>query len=122
MHKLNRPTEPIGLSNAIRTYNGTTSQVEAWKNFGATGDRTKVRGLLEHTQNNLCAYCEHTLDNNGHIDHFKPKSLDRRLTFDWNNLVVSCTNNDSCGNKKDKNFERYFAHITNEYQFFNALS
>ncbi|MDA3909043.1 MAG: TIGR02646 family protein [Sulfurimonas sp.] len=108
MHKLNRPTELTELAQARRTYTGTISQDEAWKNFGDNGERTKVREQLENTQNYLCAYCENTLANDGHIDHFKPKSLDWRVTFDWDNLVVSCTYNDSCGKKKDNDFEFYW--------------
>lgn len=108
MHKLNRPTEPTELAQARRAYTGTISQDEAWKNFGDNGERGKVRELLENTQNHLCAYCENTLANDGHIDHFKPKSLDWRGTFDWNNLVASCTHDDSCGGKKEKSFEMYW--------------
>ncbi len=108
MHKLNRPTELLVLAQARRAYDGTTSQTLAWENFGKTGNRTIVRQQLENTQNNLCAYCENTLANDGHIDHFKPKSLDWQVTFEWDNLLASCTHNDSCGGKKDKSFETYW--------------
>lgn len=108
MHKLTRPAELIELAQARKAYNGKPSQDEAWKNFGNNGDRGKVRKQLENTQDDLCAYCENTLANDGHIDHFKPKSSNWRLTFDWDNLVVSCTHNDSCGKKKDKDFESYW--------------
>jgi uncharacterized protein (TIGR02646 family) len=108
MHKLNRPAELDELVRARRTYIGTISQDEAWKSFGDNGDRTQVRKQLENTQNHLCAYCENTLANDAHIDHFKPKSSDWRVTFDWDNLVVSCTHNDSCGGKKDNSFKSYW--------------
>jgi len=108
MHKLNRPTELVALTTARNSYDGTVSVQEAWSVFGDNGDRTRVREQLESVQNDLCAYCENSLSNDGHIDHFKPKSLNWRLTFDWDNLVVSCSHNDSCGKKKDDDFETYW--------------
>ena len=108
MHKLNRPTELVELTIARNAYDGTSSVQEAWNTFGNNGDRTKVREQLESVQNDLCAYCENSLSNNGHIDHFKPKSSNWRLTFDWDNLVVSCIHNDSCGEKKGNDFESYW--------------
>ena len=108
MHKLNRPIELNELTIARNAYTGTISQDEAWKNFGNNGDRTKVREQLEDIQNDLCAYCENSLENNGHIDHFNPKSSHWRLVFDWDNLVVSCSHSSSCGGKKDKRFEAYW--------------
>ena len=89
MHKLNRPAELTELTTARNNYNGTPSAEKAWSNFGDNGDRTKVREELEITQNNLCAYCENTLANDGHIDHYNPKSSNWRLTFDWDNLVYN---------------------------------
>ncbi len=108
MRKLSRPAELQELTNARRTYVSIPSADEAWEKFGKNGDRTKVREQLENVQNDLCAYCENSLEHHAHIDHFKPKSLDRNVTFEWQNLVVSCTNNDSCGNKKANNFQIYW--------------
>lgn len=108
MRKLSRPAELPELKNARTTYASIPSADEAWKKFGDNGDRTKVREQLENVQYDLCAYCENSLENNAHIDHFKPKSLNRNLIFDWDNLIVSCTHNDSCGDKKDKNFQTYW--------------
>jgi len=108
MKKLTRPTELDALTKARKAYRGTISQDEAWKSFGENGDRTKVREQLEEVQNDICAYCESSLEKNAHIDHFQPKLLNWKLTFDWDNLIVSCTNNDSCGNKKGKDFKPYW--------------
>jgi hypothetical protein len=43
------------------------------------------------------------------------------LTFDWDNLVASCTHNDSCGGKKDNRFENYWINpfITDSNGMFN---
>ena len=108
MRKLTRPEELQELTNAKKTYASILSATEAWEKFGENGDRTKVREQLEIAQDNLCAYCENSLEENAHIDHFEPKSKNRNLTFEWNNLIVSCSNPDSCGSKKAKNFESYW--------------
>ncbi len=108
MRKLSRPAELIELTNARTTCSSIPSADEAWEKFGKNGDRTKVREQLELVQNDLCAYCENSLEDNAHIDHFEPKSRNRSLTFYWENLIVSCTHNDSCGNKKANNFQTYW--------------
>jgi len=104
MHKLERPTEPTELQEARNQYRGTPSQDEVWRNF----NKDRVRESLKNTQNGLCAYCEMKLSDETRIDHFKPKRLDYRLTFDWNNLVLSCDAKDSCDSKKGGKFEEYW--------------
>ncbi len=104
MHKLHRPTEATGLSQARRTYNGTPPQDEAWRNF----NKDETRKKLKEAQSSLCAYCEVGLSNKTSIDHFKPKRLDYALTFDWDNLVLSCDKKGSCDNKKGGKFENYW--------------
>jgi uncharacterized protein (TIGR02646 family) len=108
MRKLSRPSEPIELENERRSYTGSPSQDEAWKNFGRGVGKSKVREVLRSTQNDLCAYCEVALTQSTRIDHFEPKKRGYRLTFDWNNLVLSCDAKDSCDNKKGGEFENYW--------------
>lgn len=124
MRKLLRPAELQELTNARRNYASIPSADEAWEKFGNNGDRTKVREQLENVQNDLCAYCENSLEHHAHIDHFKPKSLDRNVTFEWQNLIVSCTHNDSCGGKKDKRFESYWInpYLTDPSEMFKFYS
>lgn len=104
MHKIQRPTEPTSLKKANKAYDRAISQSEAWEKF----NKDEVRKDLKEAQNSLCAYCEIALTSNTRIDHFKPKKLDRELTFLWENLVLSCDNKDSCDIKKDNNFEDYW--------------
>jgi len=104
MHKLERPTEPTELLEARNRYRGTPSQDKAWKNF----NKDAVRESLKNTQDGLCAYCEIKLSDKTNIDHFKPKRINYALTFDWNNLVLSCDGRDSCDNKKGGRFENYW--------------
>lgn len=104
MRTLIKPAEPATLTTARQNYNGTLSQDIAWKKF----DKGEVRGKLRQAQNGLCVYCEVALSSSTRIDHFRPKKLDYRLTFDWDNLVLSCDENDSCDIKKGSNFENYW--------------
>ena len=104
MHKLNRPTEAIGLSEARKTYTGVPPQDEAWRKF----DKDETRAKLKQAQNSLCAYCEIALSDRTTIDHFEPKNRGYRLTFDWDNLVLSCDAKGSCDNKKGGHFESYW--------------
>jgi len=104
MHKLNRPTAPDELVQARRTYNGTPPQDEAWSDF----EKDATREELKQAQSSLCAYCEISLNDKTNIDHFKPKRMNYALTFDWDNLVLSCDEKGSCDNKKGGKFENYW--------------
>lgn len=124
MRKLSRPAELQELTNARRTYASIPSADEAWEKFGNNGDRTKVREQLKNVQNDLCAYCENSLEDNAHIDHFEPKSRNRNLTFEWENLIVSCGNLDSCGEKKSNDFQSYWInpYLTDPSEMFKFYS
>lgn len=64
------------------------------------------RYILEKEQSNLCAYTEKRIDDSNkgcHIDHFKKRDHFPDLTFDWNNLLVSCDDKDYGAKYKDKN-------------------
>lgn len=104
MHKLNRPTEPVGLAQERMAYSGIPPQDEAWKNF----EKDETREVLKQAQSSLCVYCEVALSSTTRIDHFKPKRLNYALTFDWDNLVLSCDEKGSCDIKKAGKFESYW--------------
>lgn len=60
--------------------------------------------ILKTEQGFQCAYCESAITSNNtksHIDHFKRKHLFPELTFDYNNLLVSCKNHNHCASVKD---------------------
>ncbi len=60
--------------------------------------------ILKKEQGFQCAYCESaiTSDNTkSHIDHYKRKHFFSELTFDYNNLLVSCNNHNHCASAKD---------------------
>lgn len=95
MRKLTRPPAPPCLGSY---HHGA----QAWSDVGPA-DKAQIRVQLEAMQGKRCAYCEGGLDSLGqHIEHFRRKSLNPALTFDWNNLYWSCDQNDSCGHYKDR--------------------
>lgn len=61
---------------------------------------------LTSNQSGLCAYCEcSTTENNHSVEHFLPKSSFEKLTFDWENLYLTCRESASsvdasCNSKK----------------------
>jgi uncharacterized protein (TIGR02646 family) len=57
--------------------------------------------MLNNEQFGLCCYCEIVLSTEGsHIEHLKPRSHFQQEIFSYNNLLLSCNHNDSCGHKK----------------------
>lgn len=61
----------------------------------------------------LCAYCESALfEERGqrpHIEHFAARKHQPDLTFSWENLFLSCTDDHHCGRYKDRPGSRYLA-------------
>jgi uncharacterized protein (TIGR02646 family) len=69
--------------------------------------RAAVFSALFLLGNNHCAYCDRVLAQRGadsdrrpHIEHLVPRSFRPRLTFSWENLLVSCTGRKHCGQAK----------------------
>jgi|GEM_PF-840082 uncharacterized protein (TIGR02646 family) len=70
---------------------------QAWQQFTKrTVSRKQLKAALHARQNGLCVYCEIALENTdkpnigSHVDHVLPKEKHPTLTFDYNNLVLSC--------------------------------
>lgn len=61
----------------------------------------EIKQALDTMFNGKCAYCESkiTVVTYGAIEHFFPKSVYVDLTFDWNNLLLSC---DRCNDANHK--------------------
>jgi uncharacterized protein (TIGR02646 family) len=69
----------------------------AWQRFARrTANRKQLRAALHARQDGLCAYCEITLESTddqnigSHVDHILPKQKHPELTFDYDNLMLSC--------------------------------
>lgn len=54
-------------------------------------------------QNNLCGYTEARLNEQYHIDHFIKRSIDRDMTFEWENMIASVHDSRFGADFKDKN-------------------
>jgi uncharacterized protein (TIGR02646 family) len=65
--------------------------------------RAEIWQGLDTMQGNRCAYCEAPINKNDrHIEHFRQKGRDSRVTFEWDNLFGSCNRHESCGKHKDR--------------------
>lgn len=64
-------------------------------------DKTILNNSLSDEQENMCVYCETKL-NKYHIDHFYKRDLFPNKTFDYENLYLSCDNENNCAKHKDK--------------------
>jgi uncharacterized protein (TIGR02646 family) len=96
-----------------------TLNLTIWSEYISTKKRNLKKFILENEQNGVCCYCEKKINidsTSSHVEHIKPKSLDLiNLTFDYNNLLVSCEGNhfneigdnskNTCGQKKEDSFD-----------------
>lgn len=65
-------------------------------------NQEEVKVKLKKETNSKCMYCESYISAVApeHIEHYKPKSIYRELTFEWSNLGLACP---CCNmNKRDK--------------------
>lgn len=65
--------------------------------------RANIRKHMINTQKGVCCYCCKSVDEEDtHNEHIKPRDSFPQYSMDYNNLLVSCNNPNSCGNKKGK--------------------
>ena len=72
--------------------------------------------MLENEQNYYCPYCERSVsgtNHDAHIEHIKPRDLFPQFFQEYNNMIISCIDNNTCGMYKS----RYF----NESLFINPV-
>jgi uncharacterized protein (TIGR02646 family) len=84
-----------------------------WKSFSKSVKDDVYDSLLQE-QGYICCYCGRPISRNQcHIEHFRPKSVYRHLTFEYTNLIASCQGEDEdrprvpvhCGHKKQAWFD-----------------
>jgi uncharacterized protein (TIGR02646 family) len=78
----------------------------------------------EQTENGIkyCAYCEIKVTyDKSHIEHIIPRSESTENIFSYNNLVIYCNENNSCGrHKKNQWNEKFINPVTEDpTQFFS---
>ncbi|NOZ91078.1 MAG: TIGR02646 family protein [Epsilonproteobacteria bacterium] len=64
-------------------------------------NREELNQNLVKEQEGMCAYCESRLKDY-HIDHFFKRDLFPKLTFDYDNLFLSCNCERNCAKFKDR--------------------
>lgn len=95
MRKLDRGPAPDCLS---KYRHGTNN----WNDLTAD-DRKEIWQKLDNMQHQRCAYCEGNIrGKKRHIEHFRQRVRDIKLTFLWSNLFGSCNRVENCGTYKDK--------------------
>ncbi len=93
MIRINRPTNPPKKQRKRKN---------AKKGFGYNEDYIVVE--LWKIQHEKCCYCENKIPKKGHskaVEHFVPKSVVKKLTNDWSNLLLACA---QCNGKKSDKF------------------
>ncbi|MBS99632.1 MAG: TIGR02646 family protein [Oceanospirillaceae bacterium] len=93
MKHLKRSEKPECLNNF--SYKKNT-----WDDLKAP-EKEEIWIHLDEMQAGFCAYCECSLDQNRHIEHFARKKVNQSLTFVWENLFGSCGYHNRCGHHKD---------------------
>ncbi len=69
----------------------------------------KIRTALNNMFSGRCAYCESAIGAvaSPHIEHFRPKQRYLSLTFEWENLLLSCPTCNDQGHKGTKFPKKY---------------
>lgn len=63
--------------------------------------KQELRETLRQEQGHICCYCERQLmESKTHIEHLKPRDRFPQETFCYENLLLSCQDNRSCGIQK----------------------
>lgn len=59
-----------------------------------------LREQLRQEQKGLCCYCCQILETQATVEHLKSRSKFPKLTFDYQNLLLSCKESNQCDNAK----------------------
>ncbi len=70
-------------------------------NYNNRYKQVDVKSALKELYKNKCAFCEQRVEQ-GHIEHYRPKTIYYWLAFSWDNLIFACS---LCNENKGKNFE-----------------
>jgi uncharacterized protein (TIGR02646 family) len=98
MHKLDRAS--ITLPHCLFLYHHPPHK---WDDVSGE-HKQEIRDCLKQMQSERCAYCEGDVYNGVHIEHFRRKNILHfpQLTFEWENLFLSCESHEHCGHYKDR--------------------
>ncbi len=105
MKYIQKNQEPRSLTDWNQKLGG---RIKDWKSFNKSVKNDVYESLLKE-QGFICAYCSRPIiRTNCHIEHYRPKSVYKELTFTYTNLIASCQGEDErkprtpvhCGHKK----------------------
>lgn len=107
MHKVERNEAPAGLIKKNLEFKDIYKNIDVgdeWTKFTKTKLKEETVEQLKKMYKGCCAYCEGKYESTSypHIDHFKPKSLYPELTFEYNNMNISC---EKCNKAKSNKFD-----------------
>lgn len=105
MHKVKRNEAPEGLLKKHLEFQKVYKNEDAgreWEKISNTKLKKETVEKLQEMYKGCCAYCEGEYVGTSYpqIDHFKPKHLYPNLTFDYDNMNLSC---EKCNIRKKKN-------------------
>jgi len=101
-------SEPKFFTKAKQKVN-KPNESSAWFNDNIKNIKKDLALKILKEQNNLCIYCEKVIKNypnDCHIDHFKKRDFFPKETLNYENLLVSCNNENRCAKYKDKNISK----------------
>lgn len=118
MLKVNKEQEPDFLLEYKKKYSPST-----WADYNKDNIRSKIKeNILVLEQEEYCPYCEKRIyDNEGHIEHVKPRDLYPKEFQNYYNLMISCDEKNSCGKYKGNKYDENFINpiIDNPEDYFN---
>ena len=123
MLKVNKDHEPEFLLKYKKKHSP-----KSWADYNKDNIRSEIKeNILVLEQEEYCPYCEKRIyDNEGHIEHVKPRDSYPEDFQNYNNLMVSCDEKNSCGkfkgNKYNDNFINPIIDNPDEYFDYNIAS
>ncbi|WP_315076814.1 retron system putative HNH endonuclease [uncultured Clostridium sp.] len=119
MLKVNKEQEPDFLLEYKKRYSP-----KSWTDYNKDGIKAKIKeNILIIEQEEYCHYCEKRIYTNddGHIEHIKPRDLYPKEFQSYDNILVSCNEKNSCGMHKKNNYNDKFINpvIDNPKDYFD---
>lgn len=119
MLKVNKGQEPEFLLEFKRKNSPKT-----WNDYNKDNIKEQIKeNILVLEQDEYCHYCEKRIYENedGHIEHIKPRDLYPQEFQNYDNLIISCNEKNSCGSYKGNKYDNNFINpvIDNPQEYFD---
>jgi len=106
MLKINKSIEPKFLLEYKKN-----KSPQIWDDYNDNELKNSIKGfILNEEQNNYCPYCEKIIRRNdeGHIEHIKPRDKFPAYFQNYDNIIVSCNEKLTCGKIKENKYSDDF--------------